>query len=139
MPEIDHDLFFATIPELNRLLVSREISAVELTRAVTGRLQALGPRYNALALLLEQQAIRSAKIADLDLKRGRTRGPLQGIPYGAKDLLSFAGQPTTWGAKPYSGQVFDYDAAVIEKLSGIGSVRVAGAIATRRLLCKARV
>lgn len=124
MAEIDHDLFFATIPELNRLLVSREISAVELTRAVTGRLQALGPRYNALALLLEAQAIRSAKVVDADLKRGRTRGPLQGIPYGAKDLLSFAGHPTTWGAKPYAGQVFDYDAAVIEKLSGVGSVLI---------------
>jgi aspartyl-tRNA(Asn)/glutamyl-tRNA(Gln) amidotransferase subunit A len=124
MAEIDHDLFFATIPELNRLLVSREISAVELTRAFAGRLQALGPRYNALALLLEPQAIRSAKIVDAELKRERTRGPLQGIPYGAKDLLSFAGQPTTWGAKPYAGQVFDHDAAVIDKLSGVGSVLV---------------
>lgn len=124
MAEIDHDLFFATIPQLNRLLVSREISAVELARAFAGRLQALGPRYNALALLLEPQAIRGAKIVDAELRRGRTRGPLQGIPYGAKDLLSFAGQPTTWGAKPYAGQVFDYDAAVIDKLSGVGSVLI---------------
>ena len=124
MAEIGQDLFFASIPELNRLLVSREISAVELTRAVAGRLQSLGPRYNALALLLEPQAIRSAKAVDAELKRGRTRGPLQGIPYGVKDLLSFAGQPTTWGAKPYAGQVFDYDAAVIDKLSGVGSVLV---------------
>jgi aspartyl-tRNA(Asn)/glutamyl-tRNA(Gln) amidotransferase subunit A len=124
MAEISHDLFFSTIPELNRLLVSREISAVELTRAVAGRLQSLGPHYNALALLLEPQAIRSAKAVDADLKRGRTRGPLQGIPYGAKDLLSFAGQPTTWGAKPYAGQVFDYDAAVIGRLADVGSVLV---------------
>jgi aspartyl-tRNA(Asn)/glutamyl-tRNA(Gln) amidotransferase subunit A len=124
MAEIGHDLFFATIPELNRLLVAREISAVELTRAVAGRLQSLGPRYNALALLLEPEGMRNAKAVDADLKRGRTRGPLQGIPYGAKDLLSFAGQPTTWGAKPYAGQVFDYHAAVIDRLSGVGSVLV---------------
>ena len=124
MAEISHDLFFATIPELNRLLVSREISALELTRSCAGRLQVLGPRYNALALLLQQEAIRSAKAVDADLKRGRTRSLLQGIPYGAKDLLSFAGQPTTWGAKPYAGQVFDYDAAVIARLSGVGSVLV---------------
>jgi Asp-tRNA(Asn)/Glu-tRNA(Gln) amidotransferase A subunit family amidase len=52
------------------------------------------------------------------------RGMLQGIPYGVKDLLSFAGQPTTWGAKPYAAQVFDYDATVITKLAGVGSVLV---------------
>lgn len=124
MAEIGHDLFFATIPELNRLLTSREISAVELVRVVADRLGSLGPRYNALALLLEPQAIRRAKDVDAELKRDRTRGPLQGIPYGAKDLISFAGQPTTWGAKPYAAQVFDYDAEVIGKLSGVGSVLV---------------
>jgi aspartyl-tRNA(Asn)/glutamyl-tRNA(Gln) amidotransferase subunit A len=124
MAEIPHDLFFATIPELNRLLTSREISAVELARAFAGRLAMLGPRYNALALLLEPEAIRSAKEVDGDLKRERTRGPLQGIPYGVKDLLSYAGQPTTWGAKPYATQVFDYSATVISRLAGAGSVLV---------------
>jgi aspartyl-tRNA(Asn)/glutamyl-tRNA(Gln) amidotransferase subunit A len=124
MAEIGGDIFFATIPELNRLLTSREISAVELTRAVASRLGSLGPRYNALALLLEPEALRRANDVDAELKRDRTRGPLQGIPYGAKDLLSFAGQPTTWGAKPYAGQVFDYDAAVIDKLAAVGSVLV---------------
>ncbi|PWU00873.1 MAG: amidase [Terriglobia bacterium] len=125
MAEIGGDLFFATIPELNKLLVSRQISAGELARAVIGRLAQLGPRYNALALLLEQQAIRKAEEVDKELKRGRTRGPLQGIPYGVKDLVSFAGQPTTWGAKPYAAQVFDYDAAVVTRLAGAGSVLAA--------------
>ena len=59
---------------------------------------------------------------DKDLKRDRLRGPLQGIPYGVKDLLSYAGQPTTWGAKPYAGQVFDYNATVIDKLDAVGAV-----------------
>jgi aspartyl-tRNA(Asn)/glutamyl-tRNA(Gln) amidotransferase subunit A len=58
------------------------------------------------------------------MKRGRRRGPLQGIPYGVKDLLSYAGKPTTWGAEPYAAQVFDYSATVIEKLGGAGAVLI---------------
>jgi aspartyl-tRNA(Asn)/glutamyl-tRNA(Gln) amidotransferase subunit A len=124
MANIDTEVFFATIPELNKLLTSKEVSAVELARAFAQRLQQLGPRYNALALPLEQQAIRKAKEVDGDIKRGRLRGMLQGIPYGVKDLLSLAGQPTTWGARPYAAQVFDYDATVITRLAGVGSVLV---------------
>ncbi|HLK51237.1 MAG TPA: amidase [Bryobacteraceae bacterium] len=122
MAEIASEFFFATISELNQRLVSREISTVELARAFANRLQQLGPRYNALALSLPQQAIRKAEETEKEIKRGRTRGPLQGIPYGVKDLLSFAGQPTTWGAQPYAGQVFDYDATAITKLAGVGAV-----------------
>src|SRR5947209_6567077 len=116
------DIFFATIPELNRHLLAKDFSAEELARAFSERLQQLGPRLNALALPLPQEAIRKAKAVDQDLKRGRLRGPLQGIPYGVKDLLSFAGQPTTWGAKPYAAQVFDYNATVVDKLDGAGAI-----------------
>jgi aspartyl-tRNA(Asn)/glutamyl-tRNA(Gln) amidotransferase subunit A len=119
---IGNDVFFKTIPELNKLLVSRQVSARELADAFATRLEALGPAYNALALSLKKQAIAKAKDVDADLKRGRLRGPLQGIPYGVKDLLSFAGQPTTWGAKPYARQVFDYTATAVTKLSGVGAV-----------------
>jgi aspartyl-tRNA(Asn)/glutamyl-tRNA(Gln) amidotransferase subunit A len=122
MAAIGSDVFFATIPELNQRLVSREFSAVELVRAFSARLEQLGPRYNALALALPQQAYRKAEEVDKEIKRGRLRGPLQGVPYGVKDLLSFAGHPTTWGAKPYAGQVFDYSATVITKLSDTGAV-----------------
>jgi aspartyl-tRNA(Asn)/glutamyl-tRNA(Gln) amidotransferase subunit A len=118
----DNDLFFATIPELNKRLLAKEISAEELVRAFSARLEQLGPRLNALALALPEQAKRKAKEVDKDLKRGRLRGMLQGIPYGVKDLLSFAGQPTTWGARPYATQVFDYNATVISKLDGVGAV-----------------
>jgi aspartyl-tRNA(Asn)/glutamyl-tRNA(Gln) amidotransferase subunit A len=128
MAEFPTDLYFATIPELNARLKARETSAEDLARAVAGRLEKLGPRYNALALPLTEHAIRRARDVDRDFKRDRLRGPLQGIPYGVKDLLSFAGQPTTWGAKPYAAQVFDYTAAVIEKLSGVGAV-LAGKLA----------
>jgi aspartyl-tRNA(Asn)/glutamyl-tRNA(Gln) amidotransferase subunit A len=124
MADIGNDVFFATIPELNARLKSKEFSAQELARAFAGRLAQLGPSYNALALPLPQQALRKAREVDQDIKRERLRGPLQGIPYGVKDLLSLAGQPTTWGAKPYAGQVFDYNATVIDKLAGVGAVLV---------------
>src|SRR5450432_772472 len=122
MAAIGNDVFFATIPDLNARLKAKEFTAQDLARAFADRLAQLGPRYNALALPLNQEAIRAAKEVDKDLKRERFRGPLQGVPYGVKDLLSFAGQPTTWGAKPYAGQVFDYNATVIEKLAGVGAV-----------------
>jgi Asp-tRNA(Asn)/Glu-tRNA(Gln) amidotransferase A subunit family amidase len=125
MADIGPDIFFATIPELNALLVSKQVSAEELARAFTARLEQLGPRYNALALPFPQQALRQAKVVDGDIKRDRLRGPLQGIPYGAKDLLSVAGRITTWGAKPYAAQVLDETATVIDKLDGVGAVLTA--------------
>ena len=122
MASVPERVFFASIAELNASLKAHEFSAEELTRAFSGRLTSLGPRYNALALSLHQEALRAARDVDRDLKRQRYRGPLQGIPYAVKDLLSYSGQPTTWGAAPYAGQVFNYDAAVIEKLSSTGAV-----------------
>ena len=116
------DVFFATISELNSRLKGKEFSAEELARAFSERLQQQGPRLNALALSLHQEALRAAKDVDKELKRERYRGPLQGVPYAVKDLLAYAGQPTTWGAKPYAAQVFNFNAAVIEKLSGVGAV-----------------
>jgi aspartyl-tRNA(Asn)/glutamyl-tRNA(Gln) amidotransferase subunit A len=121
MAELGSDVFFAGIAELNRMVRDKETTAVELARAFGRRLETLGPRYNALALPLTERAIRQAKEVDAEFKRGRLRGPLQGVPYGAKDLLSVAGQMTTWGARPFAAQVFDYDATVIEKLQNIGA------------------
>jgi aspartyl-tRNA(Asn)/glutamyl-tRNA(Gln) amidotransferase subunit A len=132
MAGIDDDTFFAPIPELHRRLLEKDFTAVELARAFSERLQQYGPKLNALALALPQEAHRKAKEVDADLKRGRTRGPLQGIPYGVKDLLSFAGQPTTWGAKPYAAQVFDYNATAIDRLDGVGAV-LTGKLATVEL------
>jgi aspartyl-tRNA(Asn)/glutamyl-tRNA(Gln) amidotransferase subunit A len=122
MAAIGDDIFFATIPELNARMASKEVSAEELARAFALRLEQLGPGYNALALPLRELADRQAKAVAEDLKHGRTRGPLQGIPYGVKDLLSLAGKPTTWGAKPYAAQVFDYSATIIGKLEDAGAV-----------------
>src|SRR5580658_2101927 len=121
MADLGSEIFFAGIVELNRMLRAKEVSALELARAFGRRMELLGPRYNALALPLTERAIRQAKAVDAEIKRGRLRGPLQGVPYGAKDLLSVAGQITAWGARPYAAQVFDYDAAVIQKLESAGA------------------
>jgi Asp-tRNA(Asn)/Glu-tRNA(Gln) amidotransferase A subunit family amidase len=124
MAEFTEDLYFSTITEWNAKLKAKEISAVELARAFSARLERLGPRLNALALPLTERALRKAKSVDDDLKRDRLRSPLAGIPFGAKDLLSLAGAPTTWGAKPYAGQVFDYDATALNKLDKAGAVLI---------------
>jgi len=121
---VPHDIFFANITEINAGLRSKVFSAVELTKAFCDRLERLGPRYNALALSLREQAIRQAMNVDSDLKIDRTRGPLQGIPYAVKDLLAVKGVPTTWGARPFAGQVFQEDAQVVQRLSRTGAILI---------------
>ncbi len=118
------DLFFATVAELGRLLRARKLSAVELTRQFLDRLATDGPRYNALAELTRELALRQARLADLLLRRGSATSPLVGVPYGAKDLLATKGIPTRWGAPPYRHQVFDYDATVITRLRQSGAVLI---------------
>src|SRR5260370_1247699 len=122
MASIPDDIFFASIAEINQKLKAKEFSVVELTKAFCARLERLGPRYNALALSLREPALRAAKNVDGDIKRERYRSPLQGIPFGAKDLLAYEKHPTTWGARPYAGQVFDYNATVLNKLTKIGGI-----------------
>ena len=119
------DILYSTISELAELLRARKISSRELTRAYLERLEKLGPHYNALATLTAKPAEKKAKEADDLFKRDRVRTPLQGIPYGAKDLLATKDIPTTWGAEPYRSQVFDFDATVIGKLDKAGAVLLA--------------
>ncbi len=116
---------FATIGELGKMLRGKQISSVELTKFSLGRLERYGPQLNSIVTLLHERALASASQADKELAAGSDRGPLHGIPYGAKDLLAARGAPTTWGAKPYRHQVFDYDATVIERLNSAGAVLVA--------------
>jgi aspartyl-tRNA(Asn)/glutamyl-tRNA(Gln) amidotransferase subunit A len=122
MAELPESVWFETIGQLGARLRAREFSAVELTRACLERLNRLGPRLNALSLALPERALRAAREADDVIKRGRTRNALLGIPCGVKDLLALAGHPTTWGAKPYAGQVFNEDATVVRKLDRAGAV-----------------
>ncbi len=118
------DIFFSPLTDLAARLRKREFSAVELTKAFSARLDKLGPSYNALALSLHEQALKKAKEVDSDIKKERYRSPLQGIPYGAKDLLSFGGKPTGWGAAPYAGQSFPEDATVVAKLAKAGAILI---------------
>jgi len=124
-PSRDSDLAFMSIRELGQLLRNKQITSVELTQLYLSRLKKYGDTLLCLVTLMESSALEQAEQADADLKNGLDRGPLHGIPYGAKDLLATKGAPTTWGADPYKTQVFDYDAAVIERLRAAGAVLVA--------------
>ncbi len=116
------DLSFLTVVELGRRLRAREVSAVDLARHFLDRLERLGPGYNAVVTVLRDQALAEARERDRELASGNDRGPLHGIPYGAKDLLAAAGAPTTWGARPYREQLLKHDATVVRRLRGAGAV-----------------
>src|SRR6266403_3469385 len=119
------DLAFATVPQLAELIRTRKVSSVELTKMYLGRLKRYGPKLLCVVTLTEDLAMKQAQDADNDLKRGKYRGPLHGIPWGAKDLFATKGIKTTWGAEPYRDQVIDYDATVVERLREAGAVLVA--------------
>jgi aspartyl-tRNA(Asn)/glutamyl-tRNA(Gln) amidotransferase subunit A len=116
------EIFYLSVTELAKRIESKKLSPVELTQAYLERSQKLGPRFNAYARLTPELALEQAKAAEKDIQRGHYRGPLHGIPYAAKDLLAVKGVPTTWGAKPFENQVFDYNATVIEHLNNVGAV-----------------
>jgi len=122
MADFTDDIFYASITELNNRVRAREFTVRELTRAFCDRLESFGPRYNALVTSTRRRAMDKAGAVDGDIGRERFRGPLQGIPYGAKDLLSVAGSPTTWGAPFLASQEFNYDATVVRKLDGTGAI-----------------
>lgn len=124
MADRNEDFFYSGVAGLHTRLLAKEVSAVEVARAFCGRFEKHAPAHNALALSLREEAIRQAKEIDGDLKIGRRRGPLQGIPFVVKDLLAVAKHRTTWGAKPYEQQVFDYDAAVVQRLKKARAVLI---------------
>jgi aspartyl-tRNA(Asn)/glutamyl-tRNA(Gln) amidotransferase subunit A len=121
----DHDMAFLSIRELARLIRSRRLSPVELTKLYLDRLERLGPKLGAVVTIAHELALEQARRAERDIMRGRYRGVLHGIPYGVKDLLATRGLPTTWGAAPYRHQVFDYDATVVQRLQRAGAILVA--------------
>src|SRR5580693_5946330 len=116
------EIYYLPLTELARRIEAKKLTPVELTQAYLTRSEKLGPRFNAYARLTPEIALQQAKAAEKEIQRGHYRGPLHGIPYAAKDLLAVKGVPTTWGAKPYANQVFDYDATVIEHLNRVGAV-----------------
>jgi aspartyl-tRNA(Asn)/glutamyl-tRNA(Gln) amidotransferase subunit A len=125
MAGVPDEIYFASIPEIAKRLRAREFRAIDVARAFGDRIERLAPRYNALALSLREDAIKRARAIDDEIKRGRFRSMLQGVPFGVKDLLALQGQPTTWGAKPYAAQVFDYTATVVNRLDRTGGLLMA--------------
>ncbi len=116
------DLLYTPLRELGRLLRERQTTSIELTELALDRLSTIGKDLNAVATLTPDRARAEALRADRDLTHGIDRGPLHGIPYGAKDLLDTQGVTTTWGAAPYANRVPTEDATVVRKLSDAGAV-----------------
>ena len=119
------DLAFATVPQLAELIRTRKVSSTELTRMYLERLKKYGTKLLCVVTLTEELALKQAAAADAEIKRGKYRGPLHGIPWGAKDLFATKGIKTTWGAEPYRDQLIDYDSTVVERLNEAGAVLVA--------------
>ncbi len=117
---------FRPVRELAEAVRTRQVSPVELAETFLDRLERLGPRYNAVVTVTRQRALVEARRAEGEIAAGGWRGPLHGIPYGAKDLLATAGGiPTSWGAAPLRTQTFDADATVVRRLEQAGAVLVA--------------
>ncbi len=119
---IDDDVLFQGVNELSNRIRARKLSPVELTEACLDRIARLSPKLNAFETVTGDQALMLARQAESEIGRGRWRGPLHGIPWGAKDLLATAGIRTTWGAVPLREQIFDYDATVVTRLREAGAV-----------------
>jgi Asp-tRNA(Asn)/Glu-tRNA(Gln) amidotransferase A subunit family amidase len=124
-PDSDEDLAFLPVSKLAGLLRTRKVSSVELTKLYLARLKEYDPVLSCVVTLTEKTAIEQAQKADEEIGKGNYRGPLHGIPWGAKDLIAYPGYPTTWGAEAYREQKLDTKATVAKKLEEAGAVLVA--------------
>jgi Asp-tRNA(Asn)/Glu-tRNA(Gln) amidotransferase A subunit family amidase len=123
-PRIEQ-LAFEPAARLAELIAARAVSSTDLTRMYLDRLKHFDDRLKCVITFTESLAIEQAAQADAELTTGRLRGPLHGVPYGIKDLFATKGIRTTWGAKPYEHQVFDYDSTTVERLREAGAVLLA--------------
>lgn len=119
------ELAFLPVTALSELVRRRKVTSTQLTRMYLDRLRRFDPVLKAVVTVTEERALRQAAEADREIARGRRRGPLHGIPWGAKDLLAVRGYPTTWGAAPFREQTIDEDATVVKRLDDAGAVLVA--------------
>ncbi len=125
MPERDEDIAFSPVTHLSRWIERGMLSSERLTRIYLDRLRRYGDRLECVITLTEDLALAQAREADAEIRAGRYRGALHGIPYGAKDLFDTRGIRTTWGAMPYRDRVAEDDAFVIQRLREAGAVLVA--------------
>jgi len=121
----EETLAFASVRELGELLRTRKVTSVALTKMYLARLKRYDSKLHFVITLTEERALKQAALADAEIAAGKYRGPLHGIPWGAKDLLAVKGHPTTWGAGGFEKQSFAYDATVVERLDAAGAVLVA--------------
>src|SRR3954469_1667191 len=119
------DLAFLPVTELSELVRRQRVTSLELTQMYVARLKKYDPVLRCVISLTEERALKQARAADAEIARGRYRGPLHGIPWGAKDLLAVRGYKTTWGAGPFKNQVIDTDATVVQRLDAAGAILVA--------------
>src|SRR5262252_8285653 len=125
LPQRDEDIAFAPVARQSRWIEKRQISSERLTRIYLDRIARFDPKLKCVITLTRDLALEQARRADAEIAAGKYRGPLHGIPWGAKDLLDTKGIRTTWGAKPYENRVAQYDATVVERLRDAGAVLVA--------------
>jgi len=119
------DVAFYSVPELSKLIQTREVSSVELTEMYLERLKRYDPHLQCVVTFTEELAFKQARHADEEIAQGVIRGPLHGIPWGAKDLLATKNYPTTWGAMPFKDQLINRDAEVVKRLAEAGAVLIA--------------
>ena len=133
LPATDEEIAFLTVAQQAELIRTRQISSNRLTQIYLHRLQRFGPMLRCVVNLTEELALKQAAKADQEIANGKYRGPLHGIPWGAKDLISVRGYPTTWGIPHFKDRILDDNACVYERLTDAGAVLVAklsmGAIA----------
>lgn len=125
LPKADDEIAFATVGQLSRWIHARQLTSERLTGIYLDRLQRFNPTLRCIITLTRDHALEQARAADKEIAAGRYRGPLHGIPWGAKDLLDTAGIPTTYGAEPFRNRVPKTDAAVVQRLNNAGAVLVA--------------
>jgi len=125
LPAKDEDIAYAPLTNLSRWIETRQITSERLTNIYLERLERFNPKLRCAITITRELALTQAKQADQEIAQGKYRGPLQGIPWGGKDLLDTAGIPTTYGAEPYRNRIPTEDAAVVKRLHDAGAVLIA--------------
>ncbi len=125
LPANDDDIAFAPVTQLSFWIQQRKLSSERLTQLYLARLEQFNPKLRCVITLTRELALAQARKADREVAAGNYRGPLHGIPWGAKDLLDTAGIPTTYGAEPFRNRIPSTDAVVVQRLNDAGAVLVA--------------
>jgi Asp-tRNA(Asn)/Glu-tRNA(Gln) amidotransferase A subunit family amidase len=125
LPTTDEAIAFAPVHHLSRWIETRKLTSTRLTNIYLARIERLNPKINCIITLTRDHALAQAKAADAEIAAGHYRGPLHGIPWGAKDLLDTANIPTTYGAEPFQHRIPTADATVTARLNAAGAVLIA--------------